>query len=229
MIGFYNRTVVLTYLSLASAVCGCIISCSGTGHPYLGGFFLLFCGLCDALDGRVARNKKDRSDREKVFGTQIDSLSDLAAFGILPSSIAVGLLANDGIVLLDSTQTTGEFWNDVAFLLIIFAYALAALIRLAYFNVLDEERRHSPNPDPACFIGMPVTMSALIFPLILLLNFYMPEDFSVLYSVMMLVVAALFLTPIKIRKPGPKLTYALIGIGFVEFVLMITVLGLHLH
>ena len=83
MIGFYNRTVVLTYLSLASAVCGCIISCSGTGHPYLGGFFLLFCGLCDAFDGKVARTKSNRTEREKNYGIQIDSLTDLIAFEIV--------------------------------------------------------------------------------------------------------------------------------------------------
>lgn len=47
MIGFYDYTVILTYLSLTSAGIGIMISLSGKGHPYFGVFFLLFCGLCD--------------------------------------------------------------------------------------------------------------------------------------------------------------------------------------
>ncbi len=57
MIGFYDYTVVLTYLSLLSAGAGILVSLSGMGHPYFGSFFLLFCGLCDAFDGKVARMK----------------------------------------------------------------------------------------------------------------------------------------------------------------------------
>ena len=68
MIGFYDYTMILTYLSLLSASTGIIISLNGTGHPYIGTFFLLFCGLCDAFDGRVARTKDDRSEMEKKYG-----------------------------------------------------------------------------------------------------------------------------------------------------------------
>ena len=62
MIGVYDYTVILTYLSLVSAMCGCIVSTAGNGHPYIGGFFLLFCGLCDTFDGKVARVKKNRTN-----------------------------------------------------------------------------------------------------------------------------------------------------------------------
>lgn len=60
---------------------------NGMGHPYLGMFFLLFSGLCDTFDGKVARSKKDRTTQMKKFGIQIDSLSDLIAFGMLPACI----------------------------------------------------------------------------------------------------------------------------------------------
>ena len=73
MIGFYDYTVVLTYLSLLSAGTGIFVSLSGSGHPYWGTFFLLFCGLCDAFDGQVARTKKNRTVMEKNYGIQIDS------------------------------------------------------------------------------------------------------------------------------------------------------------
>ena len=79
MIGFYDYTVILTYFSLLSATTGIVVSLSGGGHPYYGCFFLLFCGFCDAFDGKVARTKQGRTRAEMDFGIQIDSLSDLAS------------------------------------------------------------------------------------------------------------------------------------------------------
>ena len=87
MIGVYDYTVVLTYLSMVSASLGIVISLSG--YPYLGVFFLLVCGLFDGFDGKVASKKQNRSSYEKNFGIQIDTLSDLVAFGILPACIGV--------------------------------------------------------------------------------------------------------------------------------------------
>ena len=77
MIGYYNYTTLLTYLSLASATTGIVVSLMDSGHPYIAMCFLLFCGLCDAFDGKVARIKKNRTERECKFGIQIDSLSDI--------------------------------------------------------------------------------------------------------------------------------------------------------
>ena len=70
MIGVYDYTVILTYLSLLSGASGIIVCLKGIGHPYLGMFFLLFSGLCDTFDGKVARSKKNRTEREKRFGIQ---------------------------------------------------------------------------------------------------------------------------------------------------------------
>lgn len=42
MIGFYDYTVILTYLSILSGTAGIILCLNGIGHPYLGMFFLLF-------------------------------------------------------------------------------------------------------------------------------------------------------------------------------------------
>ena len=86
MIGFYNYTLVLTFLSLVSAVFG-MTQASG-GHFNIAVGCLAFAGLCDAFDGRVARTKKDRTDDECLFGVQLDSLCDVVAFGAFPPCCA---------------------------------------------------------------------------------------------------------------------------------------------
>ena len=83
MIGFYNYTVILTYLSLAFAMVGIHLSFNGL---YQWAFIcLIMCGICDTFDGMVARSKKDRTEEEKRFGIQIDSLCDLISFGEFPA------------------------------------------------------------------------------------------------------------------------------------------------
>ena len=93
MIGYFNYTMILTYMSIASASLGIIVTLA-FGNPYAGMFCLLFSGLCDAFDGKVARTKKNRSDTERKYGIQIDSLSDIVAFGVLPVCIGVAILGD---------------------------------------------------------------------------------------------------------------------------------------
>ena len=40
------------------------------------------------FDGKIARTKKNRTEVEKRFGIQIDSLADIICFGVAPSLIA---------------------------------------------------------------------------------------------------------------------------------------------
>ena len=80
LLGIFDYTVILTYMSLISAFAGMILS--GKGMNTAAVFCLLFCGVCDAFDGCVARTKKNRTEDEKVFGIQIDSLCDAVSFGV---------------------------------------------------------------------------------------------------------------------------------------------------
>ena len=75
MIGFYDYTVILTYISLASSILGMISAC----YARIGWaiFFLGMSGLLDTFDGKVARTKKNRTEDQKRFGIQIDSLCDI--------------------------------------------------------------------------------------------------------------------------------------------------------
>lgn len=55
MIGFWDYTVVLTYVSFASAVLGMV--CTMSGNLRWAVFCLAFCGFCDMFDGKIARSK----------------------------------------------------------------------------------------------------------------------------------------------------------------------------
>ena len=92
MIGFYDYTVVVTYISLVSSILG--MFCAIDGRLTLAVFCLAFSGLCDMFDGKIARTKKNRTDDEKNFGIQIDSLCDVVCFGIFPVMICYCLGVN---------------------------------------------------------------------------------------------------------------------------------------
>lgn len=225
MIGVYNYTVWLTYISLFSAVCGSIISLSNTGHPYLGVFFLLICGLCDAFDGKVARIKKDRSIMERNFGIQIDSLSDVVAFGVLPACIGAAMIRVSPqlreIGINDPKPSIVVLALKLLLYGILVLYVLAAMIRLAYFNVTEEERQKTEDGARKYYVGLPVTSAALIFPTVLLVQYIVPIDITLIYFCVTAIVGVLFLAKFHVRKPGLRGILIMTAIGAVEFVVMI--------
>lgn len=82
MLGVYNYTVVLTYIGMLVGFTGTSLAMSGNLHNAL--LCLMVAGFCDMFDGRIASTKV-RTVQEKRFGIQIDSLSDLICFGVLPA------------------------------------------------------------------------------------------------------------------------------------------------
>ena len=91
MIGVYDYTVIATYLSLLLGLGG--LYSAARFEPLDAMLCLMLAGLLDAFDGRIARTKKDRTEQEKRFGIQIDSLNDLVCFGVLPAAALVLLAA----------------------------------------------------------------------------------------------------------------------------------------
>ena len=221
MIGFYDYTVILTYISMISATTGIMLCLNDIGHPYLGMFFLMLCGLCDAFDGKVARTKKNRTEQMKKFGIQIDSLSDLAAFGILPACIGIAMLRSSieyltfpdfrFLHLADKSTIIKIVLTIIAVL-----YALAAMVRLAYFNVLEEERQKTETGVRKTYTGLPVTSSALVFPTILLIHIFCSADLTILYFIFLAIVGSLFVSDIQVKKPTTKNILIMISIGLIE-------------
>lgn len=202
MIGFYDYTVILTYLGFASGVFGILMAING--HSFIAVLALMFSGLCDMFDGKVARTKKKRTKEEKSFGIQLDSLSDLVCFGVLPAVIGYQIGINRSYLVP----------------LIIF-YPLAGLIRLAYFNML-ETLRDGDGPVKE-YIGLPITSAALIFPFIFIFRKFLGKYFVLVYGILLFVIGMLFISKIKIKKPKTKQMILMILVGILEILLILTV------
>lgn len=211
MLGFYDYTVILTYISLICSVIG--ITCAKLDHPLAAIFLLLFCGLCDMFDGKVARSKKNRTEDEKKFGIQIDSLCDLVCFGVLPAAICMEIWG-------ENIQKSRYIW--IAVTAVCALYVLAGLIRLAYFNVTEESRQQSTDEVRAKYQGLPITSAALIMPVVYILRFFMTDAvFQVVYAAALLVVGVCFITPFSIRKPKLGAMLAMLGVGIVIAVILL--------
>jgi len=194
LIGFYDYTVILTYLSLISSVLGMTQAIHGDYKAAI--FCLAFSGICDAFDGMVARSKKNRTEDERAFGIQLDSLCDVICFGVFPAMICY---------LLGMRGTLG--------LCIVFFYCICAVIRLAFFNVLEEKRQKTEGGGNKTYRGLPVTSIAFILPLAFWLQFIIPDiAFLVLLHVLLVLVGFLFVLDFPLRKPSLKALLAMIAV-----------------
>ena len=201
MIGVYDYTVLATYLSLAFGVSGILAAMNGS--PYSALLCLMVSGLLDAFDGRIARTKKNRTEQEKRFGIQIDSLNDLVCFGVLPAAIGWSMDCD-------------RLW----FLATMSFFALCALIRLAYFNVTEEERQSATNEHRHYYLGVPVTAASFVMPLFWALPLRLGSAPAVIYAVGLTLLAFLFITPLRVPKPGLKGILCMILLGAAELYLM---------
>ena len=200
MIGFYNYTVILTYIGLASSIFG--MTQVFAGHYRAALLCLIISGTCDMFDGKIARMKKDRTKQEKVFGIQIDSLCDLICFGMFPATIGYSLTVGK-----PNLQPLGVIASVI--------FVLGAVIRLGYFNVMEQERQEQTDEHRKYYQGLPVTSVALILPLVYIVSVYfqwlpLPQT----YCISQIIISVLFILNIKVRKPG--------NVG----IIVMTVLGL---
>lgn len=102
------------------------------------GWFIVFAGVLDMLDGRIARLSKSGTR----FGAELDSLVDVISFGVAPALLMYFI----------EFSTAGRFGWVVCYL-----YVVSAAIRLARYNTLP----HSPVPSP-WFTGLPSPAAGII-------------------------------------------------------------------
>lgn len=184
MIGKWNRSVIATYVGMLLAVASMFLVMSDLFR------FAMMCfmgaGICDLFDGSIARMCK-RTEEEKNFGIQLDSLVDVISFIVLPVVIVIKL--------------TGITWYSLVACAL---YSVFGIARLAYFNVCQEESGDKDSPIKY-YTGMPVTYAALIFPILYILHMFFNNEITGLFMCIgMEIMAVLFILKLKFIKPGKK-------------------------
>ena len=197
MIGYYNYTVLLTYLGTLFGFAG--ILCIWNDYTLAALICLMAAGLCDMFDGKVASTMK-RTMEAKKFGIQIDSLSDLICFGVLPALILF-YISRPGVLAA----------------VIPAVYLLCALIRLAWFNVDEEERQASDSGSRHKYLGLPVTSAALIIPAVIMVSHKFGDFSDKFLQVAYICVAMAFLMPFQLKKPGKWGKIIMIVLGAAMF------------
>ena len=205
LLGYYNYTVVLTYIGMLMGFLG--ILCILDNCPEKSVICLMLAGVCDMFDGTVASTRK-RTRQEKTFGIQIDSLSDLLCFGALPAILIYSL--DKGNMMVTAVSSF---------------YVLCTLIRLAYFNVDEQERQEQETGSRSIYYGLPVTTSALIVPIAYDVSSTYGMNTVAALAAVLGGMAALFLIPFELKKPKVigKICMLILGVG--EFVFVILSFG----
>lgn len=100
------------------------------GEFYRASWYIVFAGILDTLDGRIARASKTGTR----FGAELDSLVDIVSFGVAPAFL---------IYQLHFATAGSAAW------LFCYAYVAGAAARLARFNITQAGHAKS------AFIGLP--------------------------------------------------------------------------
>lgn len=183
MIGFYDYTVIATFLSLVSSIFSMMNSVRGNFNLAI--VFLAFSGLCDMLDGKIARTKKDRTDDEKKYGIELDSLCDVICFGASPVVFCycLGMTTKIGITIL-------------------ILYCICGVIRLAFFNVMEDKRQAETTEKRKEYQGLPITSISVVLPFVYMFRQFIPAKFNLVLYIVMLFVGILFVVDFKFKKPS---------------------------
>ncbi len=182
-LGFYNLANFMTLLGLASSVIA-IFAAMALDFKWAVLLFA-FAGVCDGLDGRLARNRLDSSDpRKAVYGMMLDSLCDLISFGATPCVIAYA------------------FGNKSFVDLVIYLFFITCgCIRLAYYNT----RALCSDGKVRGFMGVPITTSVAMFPFIMMLAMFVPPlVVGFILRAFFIVLGVSFILRIKINRPSAK-------------------------
>lgn len=180
MIGYYNPSVVTTYISLLCSIAGISFAIAGNMLPAF--LCLMVCGLLDMIDGPIAR-KCTRTEDEKSFGIQIDSLCDVVCFGALAAVICL--------------RMAGICWYSA---LAAGLFVLAGVIRLGFFNVQEINRVKVDPGRRKTYDGLPITTSAVIMPLVAVVDILVKPACSWIYVVAMAITGFFYIAPVHIPK-----------------------------
>jgi phosphatidylserine synthase len=147
---------------------------------------MIWAVLFDWGDGIIARKIEGRSDVQKNFGAQLDSLIDMISFGICP---AVFLLSYGGF---------STWFLPGAFIIV-----ATAAIRLSYFNIFG-------LVDSTTYKGLALDNNVIVFAFVFLFEpIFGTTTFSILLYMMFMTMAGLNLSSLRTPKFAGKWFYVL--------------------
>ena len=140
---------------------------------------LIWAVLFDWSDGKIARRMKSRTDNQRMFGGQLDSLIDIVSFGICPA-----------IVLL-SYGNFSPWFIPGAFIIV-----TAGVLRLSYFNVYGLVGESS-------YQGLAIDNNGIFLALLFVFHDLVSTFvFTTLLYLVILALAILNVAPIRTPKLG---------------------------
>jgi CDP-diacylglycerol--serine O-phosphatidyltransferase len=203
ILGVYNPACLVTLSGLLASIAAIVLATRGMYELAMVG--LIFAGIADLFDGFIARRLQLNSFA-KEYGVQLDTVVDIIAFVVAPLVIALHVAPATGVGLL-----------------ILAWFVVAGVVRLAHFNTLSMR-----GADQSTFHrGLPVTYTALIFPLFFILLGKIPiESISQLLTGLFALVGFLFVVNVPVPKPR-GLFYIILPLLAVG--LTVYWVGRHLH
>jgi CDP-diacylglycerol--serine O-phosphatidyltransferase len=187
----FHQSQLLTNFSLLVACYGIITA----GQERTALVCLLICGLADLFDGPLAR----LSQRSKLIqnqGVELDSLTDVVAFAILP------------LAIFQSLGLTSWYLTLAQFFLV-----LAAVTRLSVFNLTVFTGENKTLAPQSFYHGLPVTTMAIFVPLLYLSRRFFTAEVFPIFALMIIVVLALAMVW-HFKVPKPRRFGAYLGLVF---------------
>ena len=158
---------VADYVTLLNLVSGLFaIYFAFNNMLLLSALSILIGAVFDKLDGIVARLLKQESD----LGAELDSFADIITFGVAPAAL---VLNNYNIL-----------WLSIISIIL----PICGAMRLARFNITRKST-------PGYFIGVPITLNGIIFPILYLLNVN-----YIVSALAVITMAVLMISTLKVKK-----------------------------
>lgn len=143
---YFHVSNLITYLSLLAGLLA-IVSAKSSGGLSVAGALIALGALADTVDGKFA-HLFTRTENQKQFGIQLDSLTDSLTFGLAP------------VVSFYFFVSFQSFITQLIWLAAAFFYLLSVITRLGVYNIQSSESTG--------FIGLPTTIAGLIWSSFLL-------------------------------------------------------------
>lgn len=215
-------------ITCMNLLCGCLgVVAAFNGYFDQAFMLMLLASVFDFCDGLAARMLGAYSD----LGKELDSLSDMVSFGVLPSVMMVGYMAQE-----NGDLTGPAAWWIKLLCLLPLVVAVFSGLRLAKFNI---DTRQSDN-----FLGLPTPGCAMMCASLVCYAYMTPDSFVAswcsglvflpLLSVGMaaLLICELPMFSLKVHKGDDfKSAEYIVRYCFIALfvVLVVTVLVLRLH